>query len=349
MLNAISEGLAMIFNEVFDQCYQQLAGFDRSTREAHERRRYNRALLSLRSQNYFLTTSFTNSSGAAGVQSVGRTQPIERRLIIRGGGINTRFIGQSGVTGVDLTNGADVNLKIMRSGSARAQISKEFLRSSHYVSNGLGQKYELDWLSPWVLDKNEIILVTFEQQSAVATAGQIYNVGFYGVAVDPALRCEETMLADIRQQILSTQQQARYLHLKSEKSAGTIIFPTQALNVRANANTIETPEHMLILGWRRWQLDVKSNTATFTRNTTIKLVVNGGPAFSRLEIPLNALELCGARPDEGWFRLCVPHFLPKGSSLGLAVTTSINPAENPTSAHVLDQYTGEIELLAVTV
>lgn len=328
----------MIFNEVFDYYYQTLNGTASKARDSYQRKRYNRALLALRSQNYFLSASFVNASGAAGVTGIGRTNALERPLIVRGGGMNAVFVGGTGHY-FDVPAQGAVNVKVSRSGSSRAQISKNSIRSSHYFSNGEAQKWELDWPVPWLLDKNEIILVEFEQVSAVA-AGQAYNVGFYGVAVDPELRCDDWLLGDIRQQVLKEElQKPRYLHLKTDKGAGTICLPAIGDNERAVANTIEVSEHMLILGWRRFMVGMGPDTGV-TKDTTVRLTVTGGNAFSRIEIPVNAFEYFN-RPDDGYFRFSIPHFIAKGSSLSLSITSSIT--------RVIDQFEGEIELLCVTV
>src|SRR5258705_12826813 len=133
----------MIFNEVFDACYQQLAGQGRGMREAYERKRYNRALLALRCQNYFLSASFTNTSGAAAVTGTDRTQALERPLIIRGGGMNAIFIGDSALTFKTPDTGA-LNGQVLRNGSIRAHLSKYILGNSHYFYTGDSVQCVLD-------------------------------------------------------------------------------------------------------------------------------------------------------------------------------------------------------------
>lgn len=328
----------MIFNEVFNDCYNMLTGTFSNVRETSRKRRYNRALLALRSQNHFLGVSFTNESGAAGVTSVQRTAALERRLIIRGGGMNTYFIGGDG-THFDVPSGGAVNVKIQRSGTSRAQISKETIRNTHYFSAGEGQKWELDWPVPWVLEPNEIILCNFTQISAV-DADTIYALNFYGVTVDPKIRCDELMLRDIEDQILNEPiQKPRYIHVKSNKGSGSISFSAIGTNERAVASTIEVPEHMLVLGWRRYMIGAGPDAGPAAA-CTMRLAVNGGPAFSRLELPVNGFEYFNT-PDAGFFRLAIPHFIPKGSSIGLTITG------NPT--RLIDQFEGELELLCVTV
>lgn len=330
----------MIFNEIFEQCYHSLAGTSRQVRDSHERLRYNRALLALRCQNYFLSCSFQNESGAAGVTGADRTLAIERELIIRGGGMNAIFIGDlGGLNRFDVPDGGSVNLQVTRSGSSRAQISKDVIRSSHYFSNGEAQPFALNWPVPWLLDKNEIIKVNFTQVSA-ATANTIFAVGFYGLAVDKELRCDESLPDSIREQIAASSiQKPRYIHLKTDDGGGTIVLPGIGADERAVANTIEVPEHMLVLGWRRWILGMDTAIGA-APSTTIRLVVTGGAAFSRIEIPVKAFEY-QARPTDSYFRLMVPHFVPKGSSLSLSVTSTIESQ--------IQQYEGEIELLCVSV
>ena len=330
-----------VYNEVFDRCYQELAGIvTPQVREAYNRKRYNRALLALRSQNYFLSASFTNASGAAGVTGIGRTVPIEQPLIIRGGGMNAIFIGGINPTYFDLGDIGAVNVKVFRTGSNRAQISLESIRSSSYFSMGEAQKWALDWPVPWVLFPNEIIQVNFEQVSA-ADAATIYAVGFYGVTVDPKLRCDPGIPEGIKDQIERIPiQYTRYIHLKTDIGGGTIQFPRANLVAeRVVANTIEVADHILVLGWRRWMLGMNT-VGNAAPSTTMRLVVTGGKAFSRIEIPVKAFEYY-ARPDEGYFKFAIPHFIPKGSSLSLSVTSVIDDT--------FQQQEGEIELLCVSV
>ena len=327
-----------IFNEVFERCYHQLAGTASRVQERYDRTRYNRALLALRCQNYFLSCSFTNESGAAGVTGAARTLPLERPLIIRGGGMNAIFIGGTG-TFFDVPDSGAVNVKVLRSGDSKAQISKEFLRTSHYFSMGEAQPFALDWPVPWVLDRNEIIQVFFEQVSA-ATPNTIFAIGFYGLAVDPKLRCEPGVQESIRDQIARNPiQKPRYIHLKTDVGAGTIVLPAIGTDERAVANTIEVAENLLVLGWRRWQVGMGTNVGA-APSTTIRLVVTGGNAFSRVEIPAKAFEYF-ARPTDGYFKFTVPHFVPQGSSLSLSITSTIEDQ--------FQENEGEIELICVTV
>ncbi len=328
-----------IYNEIFDQCYRTLAGNAGSSLEDFRRKRYNRALLALRSQNYFLSATFLNESGAAGVTGIDRTLPLDKPIIIRGGGVNASFIGNNPPYVDSLSFGA-ITLKIFRTGSNRAQLSLKPLLSTHFLSNGEGQKWSLDWPVPWVLDRNEIIQCEFTQAAASTKTNQFYCVGFYGLVVDPQLRCEPGVLEDVKEQIIKQPlQDARYLHLKTDNSAGTIILPAVGSDERAVANTIEVPQHMLILGWRRIIVGMGPHTGAFLE-TTVRLVVTGGKAFSRIEIPVHAFEYYNT-PDAAWFKFAVPHFLPKGASLSLSITSTIDAIEY--------QYLGEIELLAVTV
>ncbi len=328
-----------IYNEIFDRCYQELAGIvTPQVREGYNRKRYNRALLALRSQNYFLSASFTNASGAAGITGVGRTLPIEQSIIIRGGGMNAIFIGGTG-TFFDVDDGGAVNVKVFRTGSNRAQISLNSIRSSHYFSMGEAQKWALDWPMPWVLFPNEIIQVDFTQMSAT-DENTIYAIGFYGVAVDPKLRCDPGVPESIKDQIERIPiQYARYIHLKTDEGGGTITLPAIGANERAVANTIEVGEHLLVLGWRRWMVGMNTNLGA-APSTTVRLVVTGGKAFSRIEIPVKAFEYY-ARPDEGYFKFAVPHFVPKGSSLSLSITSTIEDLD--------EKLEGEIELICVSV
>jgi hypothetical protein len=205
---------------------------------------------------------------------------------------------------------------------------------------GEAQKWALDWPVPWVLRPNEIIQVNFEQVSA-AEINTIYAIGFYGVTVDPKLRCDPGIPEGIKDQIERIPiQQARYIHLKTDNGSGTITLPAIGTDERAVASTIEVAEHMLVLGWRRWQVGMDTSGGAAAPSTTIRLVVTGGKAFSRIEIPVKAFEYY-ASPDAGYFKFAVPHFIPRGSSLSLSITSTIEDSSQ--------QQEGEIELLCVNV
>jgi len=331
----------VIFNEVFDYCYHVLNGTASSVRDAYNRKRYNRALVALRCQNYFLSCQFQNVSGFVGVTGISRTLALEKPLIIRGGGMNAIFIGNpSTPVYEDIPETGAVNVQLERSGPSRQQITRNFLCPSHYFSTGESQFWELDWPMPWVLDRNEIILATFNQVSA-CQPNTLYNIGFYGLVVDPKLRCDENLIYGLEQQIANTIPKPRYIHLKTDIGGGTIVLSAIGANERIVANTVEVPEHMLILGWRRFVVGMGNpDTDTIEPSCTIRLVVTGGPAFSRIEIPVQAFEYF-TNPDLGYFRFSVPHFVPQGSSLSLSITSSISDA--------VQQFEGEIELLCVTV
>src|SRR6185369_13056370 len=100
-----------IYNEVWGQCYRTLAGTATASLEDYRRKRYNRAVLALRSQNYFLSCTFLNESGNAGVTGVDRTLALEKPLIIRGGGVNAAFLGNN-FPWLDSVSLGTVNVKI---------------------------------------------------------------------------------------------------------------------------------------------------------------------------------------------------------------------------------------------
>jgi len=329
-----------IYNEVFDRCYNELAGTAGRVKDVYNKRRYNRAILALRCQNYFLSCEFTNESGLAGVTGTDRTDAIERRIILRGGGMDACFIGGTGLY-FDVPPTGEVNVRVFRSGSNKPQFNLEKLRPGHYFSEGGAQPFALQWPIPMTLEPNEIILTEFEQVSACA-AETIYALNFYGVAVDPYLRCESALPESISEQIARIPiQRPRYLHLKTDNGAGTICFDSVISDARAVGSTIEAPDHMLVLGWRRWVLGMNQDLGASPR-TNVRLVINGGSAFSRVEIPVKGFEYF-ARAGDGYFKFAVPHFVPKGSSLALSVTSDITDSTPPA------QYEGEVELLCVTV
>lgn len=330
----------MIFNENYDYLFNVLAGSGDDVRGRYERRRYNRAMLALRCQNWFQWVSFT--SATQGSTGTAVTDVLEKPLIVRGGGMNAFAPLQDDYWSHNSYLAA-MALRIMRSGSNRAQINLDFLPATHYVSVGNGQKWSLDWPIPWVLFPNEAIKVDFLQTGNPGIdTDVIYNIGFYGLVVDPNYRCSGVLMDSIKDQIRKTDQFPRYIHVKSDKGGGTLTFPANddTNDQQINANTIEVPEHMLVLGFRRANVDIKNDLASVQNNTTFKLLVSGGAAFSKVEIPVNAVELF-TRPDAGYYHFSVPHFLPRGSSIGLSITGIVDS--------LIEQYAGEIELLCVSV
>lgn len=319
----------MIYQETFSQLYKLLTGDNPAkARRAYDCKRLNRVLSALKMQNYFLYLTFTNRSGAAGVQGVSVTAPLRQRLILRGGSYNARRPNNA----ADPLIGT-CDLQLFRSANSRPQLSRGAILDGHYVGGGqgLGQKWELDWPVPLTLDPNEVIKATFTQGSPT-TAGTQYNLGLYGITVDNSFRCESTLCDEFRDQIERTLQRPFYMNLKNDRSAGTFAFPAIGANQRIVAQTSEAPEHLLILGFRR-------NSRTFLTGA-IRLLITGDYSFSRNEIPINAFEDFTNELD-GYFRFTTPIVLLKGSSIGLAITQ--------TTTTVQDQFEGEINLLCVSI
>lgn len=322
----------MIQNEVFDHLFAKLAGLDtRRACDVYQAKRFNRARLALACQNYFFGTEFRNVTGAAGITFTDQTAPVERRVIIRGGGLNARSLGPVVGAPVDVNVGL-IDINLFRSGSSKAQISKIPLRSSAYVSDGEAQPWELDWPVPWTLDPNELIQVKFTQITATP-ANTLYAVNFYGVAVDPKYRCDPAILQSLKAQIRDTEQRTIYLNVKSEDSGGTIMLG----NVHENAVTDEAQEHLLVIGFRRNANDYLPG------NTTFKLAGSDGRAFSRNELVVKGFEFYNT-PDSGYFRFAVPHLIRKGQSITASLSTDplfVATLRNSTEA--------EINLICVTV
>jgi len=154
------------------------------------------------------------------------------------------------------------------------------------------------------------------------------------------LRCDPGIPEGIKDQIERITNSTRALYpFENDNGGGTIQLPLIGTNERAVANTIEVAEHTLVLGWRRWQVGMGTAVGA-APSTTIRLVVTGGKAFSRVEIPVKAFEYF-ARPDEGYFKFAVPHFIPRGLSLSLSITSTIEDS--------FQQQEGEIELICVNV
>jgi len=323
----------MIQNEVFDHLFRQLSGrTNKRCDEVYNRKRYNRAVLALACQNYFFGTEFQNATGLAGVTFVDQTAPVEREIIVRGGGLNARVSTPVVAGPVDASIG-EVNFQLYRTGTSRSQINKNRLRSSLYVSDGQGQPWSLDWATPWVLLPNEIIQTRFLQITATA-ANTIYAVNFYGVAADPKSNCNPDILQEICKQINDSDQRPLYLNLKTVNSGGAIHFPAIGANQVETVLAEEVPEFLLVLGFRRNANDYLPG------NTTFKLSGTTGRAFSRNELVIKGFENYCA-PDNGYFRLAVPHLIPKGQSLTAHLTTTTTTTRN--------QFEGEINLLCVTV
>lgn len=327
----------MIQNEVFDHLYARLSGRDsRRACEVYQRKRENRARLALACQNYFFGVDFINDAGTIPFSGVDQTSAVERSVIIRGGGLNARSIGPVVLGPVDV-NVPLVNLRLYRSGTSRAQINRDALRSSHYVSDGQGQPWELDWPIPWTLQPNEVIQVTLAQLTQLAVPAAVrFAVNFYGVAVDPNYRCEPGILEDICAQIRDTDQRPVYLNIKSNDSSGTITHDEQtALLQFEQILTDEVSEYLLVLGFRR------NDSSYIPANSQFRLAGSDGRQFSRDDLIIKGFEYYNA-PDNGYFRFAVPHLIRKGQS----ITATIASAEVGTAR---EQFEGEINLLCVTV
>lgn len=328
----------MIQNEVFDNLYARLSGRDsRRACEAYQRKRENRARLALACQNYFFGVDFNNVAGTLPFTGTQQTAAVERSVIIRGGGLNARSIGPTTAGPVD-PNVPLVDLQLYRSGSSRAQINRGALRSSHYVSDGQGQPWELDWPQPWTLQPNEVIQVTLTQITQLEIPVDVtFAVNFYGVAVDPKYRCEPGILEDICAQIRDTDQRPVYLNVKSNDSSGTITYDAQAPGTVEFEQilTDEVDDYLLVLGFRR------NDSSYIPGNSTFRLSGSDGRQFSREDLVVKGFEYYNA-PDNGYFRFAVPHLIRKGQS----VTATIASADISTAR---EQFEGEINLLCVTV
>lgn len=327
----------MIQNEVFDNLYARLSGRDsRRACEVYERKRENRARLALACQNYFFGVEFSNAAGTIPFSGVQQTEAVERSVILRGGGINARSIGPTVAGPVD-PNVPLVDLKLYRSGSSRAQINRNALRSSHYVSDGQGQPWELDWPVPWTLQPNEVIQVALTQITQLAVPAAVaFAINFYGVAVDPKYRCEPGIIEEICAQICDTEQRPFYLNVKSNDSSGTITYDAQSANLQfEQILTDELDDYALVLGFRR------NDASYIPANSQFRLSGSDGRQFSRDDLFIKGFEYFNA-PDNGYFRFAVPHLIRKGQS----ITATIASAEVSTDR---EQFEGEINLLCVTV
>lgn len=327
-----------IQNEVFDHLYRKVSGRVSARCDTeYNRKRFNRAKLALSCQNYFLGTEFFNETGAVGVTFVDQTDSIDRIIILRGGGINARSIGPVVAAPVDIPVGR-VELKIFRSGSSKSQLSRISTRSNHFLSDGQGQPWELDWPVPMTLIPNEVLQVTWTQISATIVADVVtpthYAANFYGVAVDPRYQCDADLLDDLCRQIKDTDQRPLYLNVKSDDSGGTITFDAIGADNREIALTQEVNEHLLVLGFRRNSSDY------LPPQTTFRLASSDGRAFMRSELVVRGFEFYNA-PDNGYFRFAVPHLLRKGQSLTMQLTSD--------TATARDQLEGEVNLLCVNV
>ncbi len=327
-----------IQNEVFDHLYQKVSGRVNARCDArYNRQRFNRAKLALSCQNYFLGTEFFNESGAVGVTFVDQTDSIDRIIILRGGGINARSIGPVVAAPIDIPVGR-VELKLFRSGSSKSQLSRIPMRSNHFLSDGQGQPWELDWPIPVTLIPNEVLQITWTQLSATIVADVVtatrYAANFYGVAVDPRYQCDADLLDDLCRQIKDTDQKPVYLNVKSDDGGGTITFEAIGADNHEVALTQEMNEHLLVLGFRRNASDY------LPPDTTFRLTSSDARAFMRTELVIKGFEFYNA-PDNGYFRFAVPHLLRKDQSLTAQLTSTTTTARN--------QLEGEINLLCVSV
>lgn len=325
----------MIQNEVFDQLYQKLAGGSLRCDDRAVQRRLNRARFALQTQNYFFSSTYISATGLTGETAIANTLPVNQSVIIRGAGLNAQTFGVDTVIG-------RVGISLYRSGNSRAQIIRNgnALPSTHLTSNGQGQQYELDLPVPVVLDPNEVLQVRWQQLTDTAI-GSVYSLMFYGVNVQPEIRCQPERLTSIREQIIRTCQRPVYLNLKSDDSGGAVHYPLAAnADQTVELQTQESVEHLLVLGFRRNNSRYLENGNAATDVTTLRMVASDGRGFSRELLALRGWEyFCG--PDVGYFRFTVPHLLFKGETIAAQIHGTPDTA--------LEQFAGELNLVCVTV
>lgn len=326
----------MIHNEVFDQLYRLQLG-DTCLRGDREtiNRRFNRARLALQARNYFFGCNYVPTTGATGETAIVNTLPVNQSVVIRGAGLNAQTFG------VDTEIGR-VETTIFRSGNSRTQILRALglIPSAHLTSNGQGQQYELDWPAPLVLDPNEVLQVRWRQLTPTA-AGSVYALMFYGVNVQPQIRCQPEVLNDVRRQIESTCQRPGYLNLKTEDSGGAVHYPTGAgAEQTVELQTQALDDHILVLGFRRNNSRYLENGNSLANTTTFRLIASDGHGFSRELLALRGWEYFCA-PDAGYFRFTLPHLLLRGETLAAQIKATPDTA--------LEQFAGELNLLYVTV
>lgn len=322
----------MIQNEVFDQLYRKLIG-GRQCDDRAVQRRFNRARLALQAQNYFFTSTYIPTTGLAGETGISNTLAVNQSVIIRGAGLNAQTFDVDTVTG-------RVAISLYRSGNSRAQISRNFFPSTHLASNGQGQQYELSLPVPIVLDPNEVLQVRW-QQLTDTVIGSVYTLMFYGVNVQPEIRCQPERLSEVRKQIEHTCQRPFYLNLKSDDSGGAVHYPSGGGAAQTvELQTQELSESVLVLGFRRNNSRYLENGNALADVTTLRMVSSDGQGFSRELLALRGWEyFCG--PDVGYFRFSVPHLLFKGETVAAQIKATPDTA--------LEQFAGEINLVCVTV
>lgn len=315
----------------FDYLFSVLA--HGAVRKDYERKRLKNALLAMSCQNYFFSAPFTNASGAAGVTGVAQTLSVDRPILLRGGGLNSKSLSIITTPNpIDVNTGA-VNIQIIRTGTGRAQMSLNALRSCAYLSDGQGQPWQLDWPAPIRLDPNESLQVRFTQLNAT-TAGTLYAVNFYGVAVDPSMQCDADITDSVCEQIRNSDQRTYYWNLKTPNSAGTLIYPAQGNPEITQALTDRAPAHLLVLGMR-W-----NDNSYLPGVSTLRISSGDGHSFSREEIAIEGFEFYNS-PDSGYFRFTVPHFIREGQALNAQITSNIDTNRR--------QFEGEVNLICVTV
>lgn len=320
-----------VAGEQFDYFWNKLTHVNK--RKPYEQKRYHKALLAMSCQNYFFSADYLGT-GTAGNVGVDQTSPVDRAILIRGCGFNAKTIPINNSVGLPDAAQAPINLQISRTGTGRSQISLNPLRSCAYASDGQGQPWELDWPAVIRLDPNESLQVKFTEVNA-ASAGFLFAVNFYGVAVDPAMQCDPDILKSVCEQIRNTDMRTVYWNLKTPNSGGTISYPTSGIGNQINfAVTDKAPAHLLIHGFRR------NDALYIPRDTTLRISSGDGHAFSREEIAIKGFEYFNS-PDSGYFRFTTPHFIREGQSLNAQITSNPGP--------LIQEYEGEINLVCTTV
>lgn len=335
----------MIYNETYDQLFNQLAG-NGGQPEDYARKRLRRAMLGRALKPYFLEVSWLTVAGAPGIiagsnyvaSTLGVTQPL---LVVEGAIRTTNAAG----TGANLDNYA---LLLRRTaGNSRVQVSQIAIHDEHMLTpaqlgiraivNGLegqGACWSERWPVPLTLEPNELIQIRATVLAGGIAAGDTTFCQFTALCPDNHDDDDAQIAAALRVYIAShLTQRPVFLSMTSEH-ARSIVFPATGADQRTTARTQETTEPLLVTGYAA--LFGRGNaTGAYgsTANPKWRLTSSAGHTFSKEEVDLNCYGYAG--PGFFWRELPQPFLLPAGASLNASFSTLNNIANE---ADRIDNY-----------
>lgn len=324
----------MIYNETFDQLFNELAGQAGSLSD-YQRKRLRRAMLSRSLKPYFLEASWTTIAGAPGITAgstyVASTLGVRKPLLVVEGAIRTT--SDAGTA----ANADNYALLIRRTaGNSRVQVSQIAVRDEHILTPaqlgiraipaagavmGQGGCWPSRWPVPLSLEPNELIQITATILTGGIPAGDTTFCQFIALCPDSQEDDDSERLAAALKAYIASHATQRPVFLSmTSDGARSIAFPATGASQRVTARTQEVTEPLLVIGYAAL-FDRGNTTGAYGSNANPKwrLTSSAGHTFSKEEVDLNTYGY--AAPGAFWRELPQPFLLPAGASLNASFST----------------------------